>query len=283
MTEKNEAELKIARRVLGIWEEKYFELPQGLRQAFLNKPHLTRLVNVSDDNLRQAIGKYQELDDMIPYALAVQVETFRRELTGHINTNHESELANATEEIQKLKRELSRLRDTEDVNPGREQHFERLAHQQQRKIDSLETNLSQRKSELAVLHEQSKSKLDALREQRDQYKKERDDLKKERDHLEARLKRQSFKSAIEQHSKNSTTDEHPPKEKAQNGEPSATKSSRKKQDSKAPPRPQGGVAHKASGFSGKPRQMQPEFNDTERCSNCGARISASSAASHDCW
>ena len=43
-----------------------------------------------------------------------------------------------------------------------------------------------------------------------------------------------------------------------------------------------GVSHLASGFSGKPRQMKPEFDDTERCSQCGARISASAAALHEC-
>ena len=43
-----------------------------------------------------------------------------------------------------------------------------------------------------------------------------------------------------------------------------------------------GVSHRASGFSGKPRQMRPEFDDTEPCSQCGARISASAAALHEC-
>jgi len=46
--------------------------------------------------------------------------------------------------------------------------------------------------------------------------------------------------------------------------------------------PTTGVAHRASGFSSKPNMMSPEFDDTERCSQCGARISASAASLHEC-
>lgn len=299
MTEKGKAELEIALNVLAIWEETYVQLPQELRQAFLDRPQLTRLVNVSDDALRQAISKYNEIIDIVPYALAVQVETFRRELARHTNTNQGNELAVAIEEIKKLKQELSRLRDTEEVieglqknlerlkfedtghaphphatqpaQPAREQHFERLSHQQQKKIDSLEKNLAK-----------YKTKIEALRKESDQFKKEREEFKTERDQFETRLKQQIGKLETEQRHKSSTSGRPIAEEESRNEKPSATRSPRQQPNPKEKPSSQAGVAHKASGFSGKPRQMNPEFDDTERCSNCGARISASSAAQHDC-
>ena len=62
-------------------------------------------------------------------------------------------------------------------------------------------------------------------------------------------------------------------------QPPKPPSSKKRQE---PNTSTAGVSHLASGFSGKPRQMKPEFDDTERCSQCGARISASAAALHEC-
>ena len=299
MTEKNKAELQIAWNVLAIWEETYVQLPQELRQAFLNRPQLTRLVNVSDDVLRHAISKYSEIVDIVPYALAVQLETFRRELAWHRNTNQETDLAVAIEEIRKLKQELSRLRDTEEVieglqknleklkfehtghapdpnatqpaRPAREQHFERLSYQQQKKIASLEINLAK-----------YKTRVEAVREENDQLKKEREEFKAERDQLETRLKQQIGKPATEQHSKSSKPDGPIAKEESRNEKPFVTRSPRQQPKPKEKPSSQAGVAHKASGFSGKPRQMAPEFDDTEPCSQCGARISASAAAQHDC-
>jgi len=299
MTEKNKAELQIAWNVLAIWEETYVQLSQELRQAFLNRPQLTRLVNVSDDVLRHAISKYSEIVDIVPYALAVQLETFRRELAWLRNTNQENDLDVAIEEIGKLKQELSRLRDTEEVieglqknleklkfehtghapdpnatqpaRPAREQHFERLSHQQQKQIASLEINLAK-----------YKTRVEAVRKENDHLRKEREEFKAERDQLESRLKQQIGKPETEQHSKSSKPDGPVAKEESRNEKPFGTRSPRQQPKPKEKPSSQAGVAHKASGFSGKPRQMIPEFDDTERCTQCGARISASAAALHDC-
>jgi hypothetical protein len=43
-----------------------------------------------------------------------------------------------------------------------------------------------------------------------------------------------------------------------------------------------GPGHRASGWSATTRGPQPQFDDTEPCSQCGARISASAAATHEC-
>lgn len=43
-----------------------------------------------------------------------------------------------------------------------------------------------------------------------------------------------------------------------------------------------GIAHRASGYSSSPRTMPAQYDDRERCSNCGALISAAAASSHDC-
>ena len=43
-----------------------------------------------------------------------------------------------------------------------------------------------------------------------------------------------------------------------------------------------GPGHRASGWSATTRGPHPQFDDTEPCSQCGARISASAAASHEC-
>ena len=43
-----------------------------------------------------------------------------------------------------------------------------------------------------------------------------------------------------------------------------------------------GPGHRASGWSATTRGPHPQFDDTEPCSQCGARISASAAANHEC-
>ena len=64
---------------------------------------------------------------------------------------------------------------------------------------------------------------------------------------------------------------------------SVSKSSqRAKPKKKATPPSHAGVAHRASGWSASARSMPSQANDTERCNQCGARISASAASLHDC-
>lgn len=59
-------------------------------------------------------------------------------------------------------------------------------------------------------------------------------------------------------------------------------SQRAKPNKKPRPPSHAGVAHRASGWSASARSMPSQANDTERCNQCGARISASAASLHDC-